>query len=380
MVVCLAMMVVWSGCSRPEAPIDPAQTFYQNGLQAASLPETITEADFPDLSPGDLAITIGFAGQDLSGKDISLLSLGFLSHWAYDLATQWPTQGLPAGFEPDRWLQMGMNPGLGIRDIHQSGSSGAGLVVAVIDKPIPQDHGELANRLIYHEVVPGHAKNAIHHFHGLAAASILAGFQSGILPDATLHYFAVPDDGQTFPHYQRAIDMIREFNQTVSNSERIRVVSISDGLSPEDPLWESWETSLAAAENEGLIVVYINNAAEHHLLWGGCPPYLNREEPANYQPATLLQGGTLPEDFVIIPGDFRTTALHIGSDAYMYWGDGGFAWAIPYVAGLCGLALAAGADMNGSEMMDAMAQSAFVGDSIWRVVQPRSFLNLVTSR
>ena len=85
-------------------------------------------------------------------------------------------------------------------------------------------------------------------------------------------------------------------------------------------------------------VVYSSRDRLDAFTWGGVAPYEDREVAANYQLALYFAGRDVLRDRIILPGDYRTTASNKSEDLYIYWGTGGWSWAIPYAAGLAALA------------------------------------------
>src|SRR5688500_12818772 len=95
---------------------------------------------------------------DLRGADLSSLALresGSDLAWAvFDRNTLWPPhEKLPAGFDPQRVMVLGKNPGLGVRALHARGITGRGVAIAVIDQPLLVQHQEYAGRLRLYEDV-----------------------------------------------------------------------------------------------------------------------------------------------------------------------------------------------------------------------------------
>ncbi len=73
--------------------------------------------------------------------------------------------------------------------------------------------------------------------------------------------------------------------------------------------------------------------------------------------ANHLVGKVNPADVVLIPSDCRTTAANWADDAYIYWGTGGFSWAIAYAAGLFALALSIAPALSYTEVTDSLVAS-----------------------
>jgi hypothetical protein len=97
--------------------------------------------------PGDLERIEKFAG--LSGVSLKALDLSAQTAlvWSlpFDTETEWPDR-LPAGFVPDRILEAGKDPGLGVRSLHREGIDGRGTSIAIIDQPLLLGHVEYRDR------------------------------------------------------------------------------------------------------------------------------------------------------------------------------------------------------------------------------------------
>ena len=89
--------------------------------------------------------------------------------------------------------------------------------MAIIDKPIRSTSNEFPkDNLTYIQI----GTDTGFHFHGISCASILAGKNCGVAPDAKLYYFAVPDNGKNFESYSTAIDKVIELNQKLNEKEK----------------------------------------------------------------------------------------------------------------------------------------------------------------
>ncbi len=360
------------GDERPEYPW---------GIEPDSLPRVVTEADFPDLPRGSADRIWGLAGKDLTDKDLTQLSLPFLAALTFDGNTRWPERSqLPQGFPPEEWIEGGKNPGLGIRALHRQGITGKGIAVAVVDKPIRHEHREFRGRIHYYEVFGGEEKGRAPHFHGIACASILAGETVGVAPDATIHYFAVPDVGENFRYYAIAADRIIEVNRSLSDAEKIRLVSISDGLGRDNPYREEWASALERLQATGVEVVYSSRDRLDGFVWGGVAPYEDREATSNYELALYLAGMDVPREEIIIPGDYRTTASNKGGDLYIYWGTGGWSWAIPYAAGLAALAWQLEPALAFAEIESLLRETAAAARDGRHVIDPAAFFEALEAR
>lgn len=312
------------------------------GYNPANYPEVLKEEHFKNAT--ELEKLHGFINWDYQSKDMTQLSLEFLALQAFDERTIWPEMNKrPEGFKPEKWMETGKDPGLNVHELHRNGITGEGISVAVFDKYINPDHVEFSGRIIFHRIKSPLAKDFQYrlHFHGIACASILCGKTLGIAPGATLHYFAVPDDGNNSYNYCLALEELLKINAELPASRRIRAVSISDGISRQNPtVYKKWQELVRKATEEKIAVIYSDIKTTHAVFtWGGCPPFLDRNNPENYEysfwPRNSDEKHTAK---IILPADFRTTAQNEENTAYVYWGDGGFSWAIPYFVGLAALA------------------------------------------
>lgn len=129
------------------------------------------------------------------------------------------------------------------------------------------------------------------------------------------------------------------------------------------------------AEAAGIAVLWSNCDELKQFFWGGCPPDQDRDDPDNYRHTGAIEA--LPSGAVIIPGDYRTTAGNAGDDVYVYWGEGGFSWAIPYVAGLAALARQLSPGLSLPEITRLIAETAAVKADGTRVPDPAAFIGVI---
>ena len=80
---------------------------------------------------------------DLRSCDLSSLNvngrLKDLLQADFDSKTIWPAS-LPSEFSVSRIMELGQNPGLGLRAVHRQGITGAGVGLAIIDQALLVDH------------------------------------------------------------------------------------------------------------------------------------------------------------------------------------------------------------------------------------------------
>jgi serine protease AprX len=344
------------------------------GFLPDQLPTNVTQQVLADKATDHVNQIWGFIGRDYTGKALAELPLPFLSLQAFDQQTRWPAADrLPIGFDPESWLEIGRDPGLQVRELNLEGQTGEGVTLAVIDKPMLHTHAEFQGRITYIEVSDSDGRR---HFHGIACASILAGKTCGVAPEASLYYFAVPDDGQNFLNYSAAVERLVRINQDLPSDGKIRLVSISDGMI--GPYQKEWDIARNELKAAGVELIYPSNDVLSGFAWGGCPPFLDRQSPLSYDFAPFWKQKQLPEDAIIIPAGYRTTATNAGSDVYVYWGDGGYSWAMPYVAGLAALAWQVRPLLTYPQIEDLLRETAYERPDGSRVIQPAAFMDAVT--
>jgi subtilisin family serine protease len=343
------------------------------GFLPDQLPANVTQQVLVDIATDHVNQIWGFIGRDYAGKAFAELSLPFLSLQAFDQQTRWPTADrLPIGFDPEGWLDIGRDPGLQVRELNLQNLTGTGVALAVIDKPILSTHTELQGRITYIDVFGSDDRT---HFHGIACASILAGKTCGVAPEASLYYFAVPDNGQNFLNYSVAVERLVKINRDLPGDKKIRLVSISDGMiGPYQKEWDFAKNELKAADIE---LIYSCNDILAGFAWGGCPPFLDRQNLLSYDFSPFWKQRQLPKDAIIIPAGYRTTASNAGSDVYVYWGNGDKSWAIPYVAGLAALAWQARPLLTYQQIENLLRETAFERPDRSRVIQPVAFMDAV---
>ncbi|MGE5611561.1 MAG: S8 family serine peptidase, partial [Bacillota bacterium] len=300
---------------------------------------------------------------DLSGQEKVLRSMTF------DTRTLWPPANrLPEGFDPQRILEEGKHPGLGIRALHAQGIDGRGVRVAIIDQPLLRNHREYADRLaVYENQVSG---NVPPQMHAPPVASIAVGKSVGVAPEATLAFFSVPMWSKDNRPYCTALERILQLNESAKPAERIRVVSISTGMFPAMDNYDLWKQTLEKATRSGVLVITCDPAC---LRYGSLNrvPGRDPEDPRSYTRGRWISYGMV----LLVPTN-RTVASHEGPDVYTYWGEGGLSWAAPYLAGLAALAHQIHPDLEPQKVKDLLVQTAAKTDA-GPVVNPAGFIAAV---
>jgi len=308
-------------------------------------------------------------GQDLRGFDV-LDRLPDLLQASFDSHTQWPEE-LPEGFDPERSLELGKNPGLGLRALHEKGITGRGVSIAIIDHRLLVEHVEYADRLrLYEELHSFEPKASMH---GTAVASIAVGKTVGVAPEADLYYIssfwvtsnplpwarllsrvvvfqvksargeapAEPQMGREMVDFRwaaRAIERVLDLNRDLPAARKIRAITIEVGWAPGQRGYEEATAAVERAKEEGVFVVSSSLSDTHGMRFHGLgrEPLSDPEDPASYQPVTAWGPG-LDEPTLLIPMDARATAAPSGEADYAFYRQGGWSWVAPYLAGLYAL-------------------------------------------
>jgi hypothetical protein len=311
---------------------------------------------------------------DLSGRLPDLLQANFDTH------TQWPAE-LPEGFDPARFLELGKNPGLGLRALHEQGITGGGVSIGIIDHRLLVEHAEFSDRLrLYEELHSFEPKASMH---GTAVASIAVGKTVGVAPEADLYFIssfwmtsnpipwaralsrvvfaelisrekgqpaAEPEMGWEMVDFvwaARSIERLLDINRDLPEGEKIRVISVEVGWAPGQPGYEEAMAAVERAKEEGVFVISSCLRDTHGLQFHGLgrEPLKDPEDPASYHLITAWGPG-LSQPTLLIPMAARTTAAPTGAGDYGFHRQGGWSWVAPYLAGLYALGCQVNPDLT----------------------------------
>jgi hypothetical protein len=284
---------------------------------------------------------------DLSNRLTDLL----MAH--FDDLTRWPDR-LPREYTPSLIMELGKNPGLGVRELHKKEISGKGVGIAIIDQGLLVDHAEYKDRLrLYEEIHCGDDSSAMH---GPAVASIAAGKTVGVAPGADIYYIAEthgtfkPEGFDwDFTFLAQSIERILEVNRSLPEKERIRVISISVGWNSKQNGYAEVTAAVKKAANEGIFIIsssLFGTSGRRFAFHGlGRDPLADPDVFASYTPGLwwvdqFYSGkfGSAPNQEVLLaPMDSRATASPTGSKDYVFYRVGGWSWSIPWLAGLYAL-------------------------------------------
>ena len=320
---------------------------------------------------------------DVRSKDLSKLDLsagkGLVVTLTFNEKTVWPEPGkMPPGPTPKELVEAAMNPGLGVRKLHDQRITGKGVNVAIIDQPLYLDHPEFAGKIIsYHDVGCG-TKSSMH---GPAVASLLVGTKCGTAPGASVHYVAAPSWTKDAAYYAKALDWIIEQNAKLPASRKIRVVSVSAApsgkSSPFDKNKGMWDQACTRAEAQGILVL---DCTRHRGLIGPCwYDRANPESVTKCRPGFPGSPGKFGRGRILVPSSPRTTAEEYtkGDCSYQYCGRGGLSWAIPYCSGVLAMGWQVRPEADPAQMVDLLFESAHRKSNGAGIINPRKFIRLV---
>lgn len=291
--------------------------------------------------------------RDLRGYNLAKLDLHdagpALSMARFDDRTRWPDAGhMPADFNHRRILELGKNPGLGVRQLHAAGITGRDVGIAILDTPLLASHEEYRDRLAWYEEIDTRA-TAPAQMHSGAVASIAVGRTSGVAPEARLYFIGIDDlpVGVLRRYSDRALGIRRllEINRRLAPERRIRVISMSMGWAYGSAGYYDLEAAVREARAAGIFVVSANMGELGPFLFHGLgrPALADPDLAGSYEPGLFWQSGfykgRVRRDHLLIPMDSRTTASPTGNQEYVFYRNAGWSWSIPYIAGVYALAV-----------------------------------------
>lgn len=305
-------------------------------------PEIMTE--FPNIMQD-----MDFRSSNLTELDL-MDKLEYLIYADFDSKTKWPDK-LPDGFNPQLLMELGKNPGLGVRELHKKGITGKGIGIAIIDQGLLVDHIEYKDQLKLYEEIHLSDKDAS--MHGPAVASIAVGKTVGVAPEADLYYIAethgVFKDKREFDWdltwLAKSIDRIVEINRILPEEGKIRVISISLGVGGGMNGYEKALESIEKAKQEGIYTVYVDS---NPFMGLGRDPLKNPDGVNSYSKGKWWSSNRFKynNNELLVPMDSRCTASPTGTDDYVFYRTGGASWSVPYVAGLYALACQVNPDIT----------------------------------
>jgi subtilisin family serine protease len=312
---------------------------------------------------------------DLRSADLTKLDLSeskdSLIYAAFDSQTEWPTsEKMPADFDWQTIMEMGKDPGLGMRALHDQGITGQGVGIAIIDQTLLVDHVEYKDRLLVYEEaedITGPWLEA--QMHGPAVASIAVGKTVGVAPQADLYFIATAMCNQgtyesiDFACLARSVRRIIEINDSLPADGKIRVLSMSIGWSPASKGYRDITAAVNEAKAAGIFVISSSFSETYGYSFHGLGrgPFADPNTFQSYEPGLFWQQSFFDQGFssdtLLVPMDSRTTASPTGTEDYAFYRQGGWSWSIPYLAGAYALAVQVKPDITPEEFWSAALET-----------------------
>jgi tetratricopeptide (TPR) repeat protein len=330
---------------------------------------------------------------DLKGYDISELDLTEIKfeRFIFDSETKWPEK-LPEGFDVETIIDYGKQPGLDIDYIHKQNITGKGVNVGIIDGRLLVDHKEFKDNIkVYEEIAD---MNGPAHYHGTPIASILGGKNIGVAPDANIYYIAYLDENTDYEdgyvNLANAIEKMVDINKSLSEDNKIRVLSISSGWDPSSKNAQAILSAIEKAKEENIFVITAELFETDNLFFGG----VNRDamaDPNNIESYSVnyyFPTYDVAEDILMVPMDARWLASPTGRDEYVMYSKGAWSMVIPYISGLYTLACEANPHitpdifwelaLSTGDTLDTEKQHYNYNDKNVKIVNPKKLISALT--
>ena len=266
----------------------------------------------------------------------------------------------------DDLMRKGMNPGLGVKGLHDQGITGQGVRVAIIDQNMCLDHPEYTGKIITYRDFgcnqPSH-RGSMH------------------APGARVYFAAVPSWTGDARYYADALHWIIDENESLSESAKIRVVSVSAAPSGQGSSFHlnnaAWDSAYVRAAQNDILVV---DCTIDRGIADAC--YYDIEHPEDITKCTPGYPGVDSQylrDRLFVPNSFRTQAEEYtrGSYSYQYTGRGGLSWCPPYLAGILALGWQVRPELTNEQIVQLLSQTAYLKNGAYRIVNPAAFIDAV---
>jgi hypothetical protein len=304
---------------------------------------------------------------DLRSRDLTKLDLSDriddLVFADFDSQTKWPER-LPTTFDPDKIMELGMDPGLNVRELHKTGITGEKVGIAIIDLALLVDHIEYKDQLKSYEEIHWNTANPTAEIHGPMVASVAVGKNLGVAPDADLYFIACRmgtwnTDGK-FKHdlgyVAEAIERIININRTLPADRKIRVISISLQLMSRSDNYEMAKKAIQKAKEENIVTLSV---VSHPFYGMGREPLHDPNLVSSYSAGQFWKNrDNIDGSRLLVPMDARCTASPTGNSDYVFYRSGGLSKSVPYLAGLYALACQCDPNIEFSEFWNLLDKTS----------------------
>ena len=343
------------------------------------LPPTTEDGQISPLNtevpaPGPVKLYDDVREKDLSVYGVSLGEPTILTLW-FNKTTKWFGND---GSIAQRILEIGKNPGLGVRGLHSRGVTGKGVNVAIIDQNMLTDHPEFIGKVVKYKDFGTKQSPNEGSMHGPAVTSLLVGETIGTAPDASVYYASAPSWLGDAQYYADALIWIISENALLPADQKIRVVSVSAAPSgPGTPFSKNnkaWDAAVQEATAQGILVLDCSNdrgitAPCHYTI-------TDQENPSGCIPGYPGVEQLPKTDRIFIPSSYRTTAeeYYKGDYDYQYDAAGGLSWTTPYLAGVLAMGWQLRPDLTGDELLQIIYDTAYKWDENIKIINPPAFI------
>jgi subtilisin family serine protease len=315
--------------------------------------------------------------KDLSVYGVSLGEPTILTLW-FSKTTKWFGND---GSIAQRILEIGKNPGLGVRGLHSRGITGKGVTVAIIDQNMQTDHPEFFGKIVKYQDFGTNQGPNEGSMHGPAVTSLLVGETIGTAPGARVYYASVPSWLEDAQYYADALTWIISENALLPADQKIRVVSVSAAPSGQGTPFsknnKAWDNAVTEAMAQGILIL---DCTDNKGITAPCHYNINDQE----NPGACVPGYAGVEKLpntnrIFIPSSYRTTAeeYYKGDYGFQYDGQGGLSWTTPYLAGVLAMGWQLRPDMTGDELLKIIYDTSYKWDENIKIINPPAFIDSV---
>ncbi len=286
-----------------------------------------------------------------------------------------------------------VEPGLGLRVLHEKGYAGKGINVAIIDGLLLETHEEFADSLVHLEIVGSVMEED--HYHGTTVASILTGKLCGVVPQARLHFFATNFAEES--NVLVALERLLAYNETLEAEEKIRFVNISTGLRQEQ---DAFQSLVEKAWDQGIIVftstmptmtdppfalreaAYVDKANMNQLdnivIGDWMNEFLKQNNMTREELVRIRETNDLENGYVslYLPCSGRYVASHVESNGYVLDNEGGLSWGTPFLTGLAALASSVNPSLTNEQVLSLLQRSIIRNDKGLDIIDPQILVSL----
>ena len=333
----------------------------------------------PDADDGQIEIR----SADLSQADLSD-ELENLLLTTYDSKTKWPDY-LPEGFNPDKIMEIGKDPGLGVRKLHKEGITGKNVGIAIIDQELLTQHEEFKKQLKYYSESDFIKTKSAAAMHGAAVTSIAVGKTCGVAPEASIYYIAENFIIENYTgRIAKDINELLDLNKTLKEDEKIRVISISWGAEEKESNgYKDLKKAYQRAKEEGVFVITTSllkgtreDIKKVNFIGMGKTKLTDPNDFSAYGKASWAEEmDYYKKDYLCIPMDNRCVAAPTGVNDYAIYQTGGLSWSVPYLAGVYALACQVKPDIDYEEFWKIALDTAIANDKLDTIINPQGIID-----